>query len=246
MTRPSVYLALGDSLAVGVGATVPDERGYVPQVARWLQSQAPERLEQAVNLAVGGETSDSLVRGGQLESAVNTIASTEWDVRVVTLDIGGNDLLALLFGGPCVIEPPGPACQSAVRATQARFAERYEQIVSSLARALAAKSRPAKLLVTTYYNPFSGTGSPYEAPSDVALLGADGALDCAGEASDRGLNDLIACIGARHGAVVADVYPAFAQRGPELTHILTGDIHANDAGHSVIAEVIRQTLESSR
>jgi hypothetical protein len=36
--------------------------------------------------------------------------------------------------------------------------------------------------------------------------------------------------------VVADVYPAFGDRAPQLTHIGTGDIHPNDAGYAVIAQ----------
>ena len=36
-TPPTVYLALGDSLAVGVGATDPTQFGYVPRLFRSVQ-----------------------------------------------------------------------------------------------------------------------------------------------------------------------------------------------------------------
>jgi len=244
---PSLYLALGDSLAVGIGSTAPLERGYAAQVGRWLQREAVERVDRTMNLAIGGETSETLVSSGQLSAALDTIRSPDTDVRVVTLDIGGNDLLGLLFNGPCGEDPTGPGCQAAVQAAQARFADSYRRILAALADALANEHRPGRLVVATYYNPFSGTGTPYEAPSDVALLGSDGVVDCSANASDPtriGLNDLIACIGIEHGAVVADTYPAFAQRGPELTNIAERDIHANDAGHAVFADVIKEALEA--
>jgi hypothetical protein len=46
----------------------------------------------------------------------------------------------------------------------------------------------------TYYNPFSGTGSRFEHPSDLALLGSDGVVNCGADLADRarvGLNDII-------------------------------------------------------
>jgi hypothetical protein len=42
-----------------------------------------------------------------------------------------------------------------------------------------------------------------------------------------------AYIGASSGAVVADVYPAFGDRAPELTHFGEGDIHPNAAGYAI-------------
>ncbi len=245
---PTVYVALGDSLAAGTGSTVPAERGYAAHVWRWLQAEARERVDRVVNLAIGGETSDTLITGGQLDAALEAIRNPDTDVRIVSLDIGGNDLLGLLADGPCAVDPTGPACQAAVQIAQSQFAGTYEQVVSSLAGALAKARRPGRLVVATYYNPFSGTGSVYEAPTDVALLGSDGVLDCQANAvaPDRiGLNDVIACIAVAHGAVIADTYPAFAQRGADLTNILVQDVHPNDAGHVVFADVIRRALEAS-
>src|SRR5688500_3155862 len=59
------YPALGDSLAVGVGATRPQETGYV---ARLFAEQSA--VEELRNLAVSGETSGSMIRNGQLASAI--------------------------------------------------------------------------------------------------------------------------------------------------------------------------------
>ena len=59
-----------------------------------------------------------------------------------------------------------------------------------------------------------------------------------------GLNDLIACLGAQHGATVADVYPRFAGQGAALTHILAGGIHPTAAGHAAIAAAVRAAYKA--
>ncbi|MBI1885493.1 MAG: hypothetical protein HYS09_04155 [Chloroflexi bacterium] len=67
--RPPVYLALGDSLAFGIGATIPAEGGYVALVHDKLRrsDRYIDRGLDLVNLAVPGATSgDLLVEGGQL------------------------------------------------------------------------------------------------------------------------------------------------------------------------------------
>jgi lysophospholipase L1-like esterase len=78
------YVALGDSLAAGVGA----ERGYVDRYAAHLRNDAGAQI-RVTNLGVSGQTSSELLdalRGG--ESMRRAIAGAE----VVTFNIGLNDL----------------------------------------------------------------------------------------------------------------------------------------------------------
>ena len=78
------YVALGDSLAAGVGA----ERGYVDRYAAHLRNDTGARV-RVTNLGVGGQTSSELLdalRGD--ESMRRAIEGAE----VVTLNIGLNDL----------------------------------------------------------------------------------------------------------------------------------------------------------
>ena len=98
----TIYLALGDSLAWGEGATDRFETAYVPHFYRFLRGDSHSRARELVNLAVGGETSESFITGWldpgpqrtpQLNQALAVIADPNTDVSVVTLDIGGNDLL---------------------------------------------------------------------------------------------------------------------------------------------------------
>lgn len=91
-SRPSVragalhYVALGDSAAQGVGATAVS-RGYVPRVAEKLQS-ATGREVLVTNLSVSGATSDDVVR-----DQLPQLAALEFAPDLVTLDIGGNDVI---------------------------------------------------------------------------------------------------------------------------------------------------------
>jgi hypothetical protein len=235
----SLYLALGDSLAVGIGAAEPERSGYA---ALFHQAAGTDRL---ANLAVGGENSASFIADGQLQGALATIEDPNTDVEVVTLSIGGNDLDDLRDpAGPCGQNPGGPACLGAVGNALASFADNYRVILGGLVGALDRDPGDEKVLVMTYYNVFSGTGSPFETPADLALLGTDGSTDCAANAADpfkAGLNDIIVCIGSQAGArvTVVDVYPMLRGRALELTHIATGDIHPTDGGHAAIAQAFR-------
>jgi lysophospholipase L1-like esterase len=231
------YLALGDSLAVGAGASRPDETGYVALVARALSEDgAVPAVTTLRNLAIGGETSASM-QAGQLDDAVRVIEEADPPISLVTLDIGGNDLLALLRTPECANEPQGPPCLSMLAATLATFEQRYRDIMERLTDALAEHAPAARLAVMTYFNPFSGTDAQYEAAGELALVGTDARLDCDATAREaRGMNDVIWCIGEELGAITVDVQPRFAGLGLELTHIGAQDIHANDEGYAVIAD----------
>jgi len=239
-----VYLALGDSLAAGVGATVPDRVGYVPHLAGFFHGAAHGGASSTVTVALPGATSASFIGSGRLAQAVAVIDGGS-DIVVVTLDIGGNDLLGLLGPGqPCANDLASPTCQAAIAAALSGFATTFPTILGALTAALARDPGEEQLLVATYYNPMSGTGSPLEAALDRVLLGADGKIDCGGNPTQPGLNDLIACIAVQHGARVADVYPLFAGKGAELTHIRTGDTHPTNAGHAAIATAFRRAARS--
>ena len=234
------YIALGDSLAAGVGVPAPAELGYVPLYLQSLRAGSPDAEFELRNVAVSGETSHSLVSGGQLAAAEAAIADPDTDVQVISIEIGGNDLLALLREPACVRSPTGTACQSLIADALAAFARNFPDILSHVNSALTADPGAESLLVMTYYNPFSGTGSPFEVPVDLVLLGSDRAIDCLEleDPIDVGLNDLIACAAADAGATVVDAYPTFAGRAAELTNIGQGDVHPNTLGHREMAGLL--------
>jgi lysophospholipase L1-like esterase len=227
------YLALGDSAAVGVGATDPARLGYVGRVGN-LSGRSHRGADYFENLAVGGETSGSFLTG-QLGAAIAAINDPATDIELVTLDIGGNDLLDLLYSPACQPDPTVPACQAAVASALNGFAGNFPTIMGGLMAALEADPGDETVLVMTCYNPFSGTGSAFEGPVDGALLGSDGGLSPAGADPAPGLNDLIAWIAGAFGATVIDVKPQFDGKALVFTHIGEGDIHPNNAGYATIA-----------
>jgi lysophospholipase L1-like esterase len=228
-----------------VGATRPDETGYVARLYQALsQPGAVPHATALRNLAVGGETSTSMIRDGQLVEAVDAIARADPPIALVTLDIGGNDLLRLLGTDVCAADPLGSDCLQLLALTLADFEANYRQILGELMTALDESAPVARLAVMTYFNPFSGTDASHEAAGEVALLGVDGRVDCDADDPDaRGMNDIIACVGEALGAVPVDIEPAFAGLGLELTHIASEDIHANDRGYEVIADAFLAALE---
>jgi lysophospholipase L1-like esterase len=239
-----VYLALGDSLAFGVGATDPAQLGYVQRLFHFFHGTANAGVDTLVNVGVPGETSTTLVNGGQLTNAVTAINEST-DVRVVTLDIGGNDLLNLLNSGPCSTNPNNPlsdpACLQEVNTALAAFRTNYQTILTQLAVALANDPGDETIMVMTYYNFLSGTGHPGEPVLDAALLGLDPRNDCTASPLTWGINDIIACVRPQPPqpgvvVVVADVYPEFAGKGPALTHVRENlNFHPNNAGYAIIA-----------
>lgn len=242
---PTRYVALGDSLAWGDGASVPSETGYAPLLADYFAGIPHGGAKQAANLSVRGETTASFLQG-QWQAAIAAIADPSTDVRMVTLSIGGNDLLDLLNEptDACVIDPSSTTCQFLVFSALSGVADRLPVILFGLSQALAGDPGSGLVYVMTLYNPFGGTGSPYEAAIDGALLGSDLRIDCGAIQTDptaAGLNDIVACTSLAFGATVVDGYPVIGDRALELTHI--GDpgfnIHPNDAGYALLAKAHR-------
>jgi lysophospholipase L1-like esterase len=239
---PTVYLALGDSLAEGQGASDPDAAGYVPLFADYVAGTPHGDAKNLVNLGYGGETTTSFLAGGQFGSALAVIADPSSDVRVVTLSLGGNDLLNLLYTDtPCATNPGSLECTTLVASVLQGVATNYAQLVGSLAYALTVDDEgPEDVYVLTLFNPFTGIGGPYEPAIDFALLGFDGVVDCTALANpmNAGLNDIMACTAAAVGWKVVDGYALFGDRAIELTHMAGGtfDFHPNDLGYAVLAD----------
>jgi len=78
------YVALGDSLAAGVGA----RQGYVPRYAEHLQRDT-HAIVKVTNLGVSGQTSSQLLHSLRTDPEIRTALR---GAEVVTLNIGLNDL----------------------------------------------------------------------------------------------------------------------------------------------------------
>ncbi|OGO54778.1 MAG: hypothetical protein A2Z32_07405 [Chloroflexi bacterium RBG_16_69_14] len=240
---PTVYLALGDSLAWGDGASVPAHTGYVPRLAGYFQGARHGGADVLVNLGVGGASTGSLL-ADQLPDAINVIADPSTDTRVVTISVGGNDLLDLVndLDDPCVVDASSGTCQTLLFLAMYGVATNMPQILATLQAWLAADPGDEKIFVLLPYNAFSGTGHPLADQIGLAMRGNDMAIDCAANAdpANVGLDDILACTAASFGAVVVDSYPLFEGRMLELTHMAEGfNVHPNDEGYEVIAKAHR-------
>lgn len=88
---PLIYVALGDSAARGLGARVVQE-GYVPRFARALEEMSGREVV-LLNLSLSGGTIQSVL-GTQLPQLRGLkVAGEPLRPDVVSLDIGGNDVL---------------------------------------------------------------------------------------------------------------------------------------------------------
>ena len=231
--RP-VYLALGDSLAVGVGASSPSTLGYVPRAYGSLRGS--ERYRDGgldlLNVGVAGATSADLVQaGGQLDSAIAEIINRRDtgpagdEVEIISVDIGGNDLLSL-------VAPNSPCLESAsVEPCRAAFGEVLSALQSNLAATLLRlrTAAPDAIIVTVdLYNPYSGTGDLREPIAEIGVGQANGVIGAVTADPDLRVK-------------TASVFQLFSGRG--LQWVAPDGIHPNDNGHAVIAEALLAAID---
>ena len=221
-----VYLALGDSIAAGQGASAAANTGYVALVAEALRSRFGPTLELQ-SLAVGGHTTQDLI-DEQLAQAVARLQ--EGDVRVVTITIGGNDLYQYSSEAICIRDPANPACplEDGLLAVE----QRLDRILGEL----RAAGPEAIIIIQAFPNLFSGTGDRQLGGVMVFEQAAQTAFDL--------LDGVIIGVARRNDILVADPRAAFDGRGGELGHLLDPepDAHPNDAGYRVIAAAFLETL----
>jgi lysophospholipase L1-like esterase len=192
-SAPTVYyLATGDSLATGFAA--PPGQGYVDDLAVHYRSQIPGLA--VANVGCSSETTDTMIHGGicrypqgsQLGAAEAFLASHQGAVGLITIDIGGNDVL------PCASSPTAAACFTQALAT---MDANLTQILAGLRQA-AGVSVP--IVAMNYFDPLliywlDGPAGQATAQQSATGLGV--------------LNDHLASDYTSFGVPVADVAASF-------------------------------------
>jgi lysophospholipase L1-like esterase len=242
--QPAVYLALGDSVAAGVGAVPSAENGYVSVLYDTLvadrhcgQGSAVGCRLDLVNLAQPGATTTTLI-AGQLPAAVDLVAARRAtptpvdDVRLVTIDIGGNDVFTPVITA-CAADQHSAGCASTIAAQLSLVAANYERILSALR---AAAGPDTTIAVMTYYNPLGACRLAALAPLAQLVLEGGGPVPA-------GLNDIIRASAAAHGAVVAETA---ALIGPEDLVGGTDCLHPDNSGHADIAAAFAAVIDADR
>jgi lysophospholipase L1-like esterase len=142
---PWDYVALGDSLAAGVGA----RRGYVDRYAEYLRDDTGARV-RLTNLGVSGQTSSQLLRSLENPSTRRALRGAE----VVTYNIGINDLgraRGAHEAGTC----GGAQGERCLRAAVEEFEGNWDEITREI---LSLRSPDETVILTTGlgYTPRAG------------------------------------------------------------------------------------------
>jgi lysophospholipase L1-like esterase len=249
------YLALGDSLSTGGGAT--PGHGYVDDVYAALSARVPGL--QLENLGCAGDSTQRMIHGGlctnyatgnQLGDAEAFLLAHPGQIAFATIDIGGDDIDGCASGGVL-----NPTC---VTNSLARINTNLAFILSTLRN--AAGSIP--LIGMNYYDPFLAawySGAWFHGPPSQDLARASVPVA-------QTLNQELTTIYGQYDVPVADVATPFdttnfALTGSYLgttlpqnvanicnwTHMcMTGggnpNIHTTDFGHSLIATAYEKEL----
>ncbi|WP_392542657.1 SGNH/GDSL hydrolase family protein [Oryzobacter telluris] len=247
-----LYVALGDSLAAGYqpgGAELRDSAYPALAANRLAGDGADLRLE---NLGCSGETTTSLLKGGkctfdagsQIAQAEQVLEAAKGNVGLVTIDIGGNDLLR------CVRIEAGidAACVD----------QGVKTVGTNLPRILQRLTKAAggdvPVLVIGYYNPWVAAKA-----LDQPIKGIDAAakaytrLSTTIEKSAKGAGATFVGLDEAFGTndttpttIGGRTVPENAARVCTLTNLCTArDIHFSDEGAATVARVVAEAASKA-
>ncbi len=242
-----MYLALGDSLAAGYqpgGAELRDTAYPALTATRLARSGVDLTLE---NLGCSGETTGTLEKGGkcdfpagsQLAQAEAYLAQNEGDVRLVSIDIGGNDLLR---------------CATRQLTVDRACVDKGVRTVSStlpgvLERLRDAAGKDVPVLVIGYYNPWLAAGYLGEGQDQLkaaasAFTRLDAAIEKSAKASGAtfvSLDKAFALDDETPTQFAGRTVPRNVAQVCSLTYTCTAaDIHLTDEGAATVARVLAQ------
>lgn len=171
--QPTYYLSLGDSLAQGVqplgpkGASIVTDQGYADDLYHAMQLRAPSL--QLEKLGCPGETSGTMISGGactyggfasQLQAAVAFLTAHRDHVKLVSIDIGANDV---------------DGCATLAGISSSCVASGLQSVATNLPIIVGVlrKAAPhARIEGMTYYDPFLAAwllGDPGKALAQASL-----------------------------------------------------------------------------
>jgi len=245
----SVYLALGDSLAFGYqqakfNANFPSEppsvynTGYVDNFTNDLNAIDPGI--QTVNLGCPGETTDSFLglapcpyhppfalhtnyTGSQMDAALKVLNDNPGQVSPITIDIGANDVLALVRS--CT-NSSGVIDQTCVAAGFPATTAHVQANLSTILGKLRDAAPYTEIIVLGNYNPLIVTS-----PGSDTLAAA--------------YNAALADTASQFRARFVDPLPVFNPPVNEIATICSPtlictplhDIHASDLGYQKLADL---------
>lgn len=211
------YLALGDSITVGVGA--PHRFGYVNILASYLRNIHP--IVYTKKIARNGWKSEDLLSAIYKNSLNQQYIST---ANLITLYIGGNNL-SFAFIKARLSKSPRPLFEAI-----SRFAVQFNYLIQ-----IIQTHTQAPLLTATLYNPFPN--SPLASQFIHQINHVITSISQANSVPTANVFD--AFLGKEYALVDGycdgklENFVPLLQKNP---------IHPNQWGHKVIADVFWQTL----
>jgi lysophospholipase L1-like esterase len=140
------YVALGGSLAANVGVSQASD-GYVSRFHNQLQIRDSATFGLR-NFGISGETSGTLIRGGQLDEAIAFIENN--DVLYITVDICANDLFGHIAYADCESDFNAEACQQCLANALAAYGPNVTRILERISNA----TPDVIIIFLGTYNPF--------------------------------------------------------------------------------------------
>ncbi len=216
-TARPLYAALGDSITFGYNLS----RG--PQIVPSVQA-----YPFLAGTALGYDTVDNGIPGLTTSGLLRLVTTGQYNqqlrqARLVTIDIGSNDLLQIA-GAYLASQRPLPAAVTrGLREAEARFATLDAQLI----RAVAARTN-ARIVLLNLYDPLP-PGSP---------------LFWQSEQSIGAMNRVVTRVAAAFQLPVIDVYSLFNGRQLVDVRVLEHDVHPTAAGQAVIAASLVQALRA--
>ena len=244
-SEPAYYLALGDSLAIGIqpaanGVYVPTDQGYADDLYAFYRTRLPAL--QLAKLGCSGETTSTMISGlgpcsyssgSQLLEAVAFLQTHH--VVLITLDIGADNLLQCL-------NLSGPIDPSCVINAASTAASDLATILGTL-RAWA----PGVLVVgMNYYDPFQavwvfGPGGPAFATASLAATTAfNNALETVYQLLQVPVADVAATF--RISKFPANVLLALTWTWMGTAPPRGPDVHPNAIGYLAIASAFAKAI----
>lgn len=253
------YLALGDSLSVGVqpdAANVnhPTTFGYADQLHQALKATTPNLELKKLGCAVTETTTDMLKGPSdcrsqyrlrvQLADAVAFLLTHRGSVKLVTIDIGANDIEI------CGSIPTGidPAC------VQDAFSDVGANLPKILKALRLAAGPNVPIVGMNYYNPFLAAwlaGATELAEQSNQLVAAfNGLLGSIYQVFDMPVADVATAFDTANFELVPAPSSAFPPMVPQnvlnvcaLTYMCAlGNIHATTDGYGVITQAFLEVL----
>jgi len=220
----SYIVAIGDSLSANVG--VPSANGGMVSRFHKVVSESDGSTYGLRNFGISGETSGTIITGGQLNEALAFMRDNE--VAYVTVSIGANDLLGHVASDDCAEDLDTPSCQERLEPSLAAFRANFDRILGDVDDA----SGDAVVIVLSIYNPFS------------LGFGGNLGLEASSNEATEALNAVLEEVAAAHGALVADGYTPMQGTTAATTHMLDNppDVHPNSAGYDLLAQALAAAI----